>query len=268
MKYLIRFEDTYGLCDIFCAVRGIHYLELDKCASIQMLDSNTYINFGLGIQSCISFNKSEVAEISRLKIDQILVALDVDDLSGNKHQLLQDYDFEFQFNRTKKKLASAGCGNVKIKFILAAYAAETLELYQYIVPSLFGDGKMERLVHSIDTNELHLIILSSLCGGVFDKDAKKTRNFLDIDKLKRNVAGVDCVNTEIMRWIASGCDIGIGYSENDAKIKLKSLNNRFRQYLSDQRPVLSVGIDGRVRTINLGDRLFDIANELGIKMRK
>lgn len=137
MKYLIRFEDTYGLCDIFCAVRGINYLELNKCASIQMIDSNTYINFGLGIQSCLSFNKSEVAEISRLKIDQILVVLDVDDLSGNKNQLLQDYDFEFQFNRTKKKFVSAGCGNVQIKFILAAYAAETLELYQYIVPSLF-----------------------------------------------------------------------------------------------------------------------------------
>ena len=233
-----------------------------------MLDSNTYINFGLGIQSCLSFNKSEVAEISRLKIDQILIVLDVDDLSGNKNQLLQDYDFEFQFNRTKKKLASAGCRNVQIKFILAAYAAETLELYQYIVPSLFGDGKMERLVHSIDTNELHLILLSSLCRGVFDKDAKKTRNFLDINKLKRNISGVDCVNTEIMGWIASGCNIDIGYSENDVKMKLRNLNAKYKQYLSDPRPVLKIGIDGRVKAINLGDRLFDIANRLGIKMRK
>lgn len=41
MKSLIRFEDTYGLADIFCAAHNIKYIDIRKTNNIIELDKDT-----------------------------------------------------------------------------------------------------------------------------------------------------------------------------------------------------------------------------------
>ena len=48
MKSLIRFEDTYGMTDIFCASRGIDYYDTNLIRKIHKIDDETYISFGFG----------------------------------------------------------------------------------------------------------------------------------------------------------------------------------------------------------------------------
>lgn len=49
LKSLIRFEDTYGIADIFCAVHGTNYLDIGLVRTEMIkMDDNTYIDFGLG----------------------------------------------------------------------------------------------------------------------------------------------------------------------------------------------------------------------------
>ena len=53
MKSLIRFEDTYGMTDIFCASRGIDYYDTNLIRKIHKIDDETYISFGFGNVSCL-----------------------------------------------------------------------------------------------------------------------------------------------------------------------------------------------------------------------
>ncbi|MCM1143980.1 MAG: hypothetical protein NC318_10170 [Blautia sp.] len=49
MKSLIRFEDTYGMTDIFCAIHELKYMDIDNTAMMMNeIMPGLFVDFGLG----------------------------------------------------------------------------------------------------------------------------------------------------------------------------------------------------------------------------
>lgn len=77
MKYLIRFEDTYGMTDLFCKAYNINYSDSTDL-SITRVHGDLYIQKGLGAVAATRICTREVRDIQRLSPDVVLTIFDLD----------------------------------------------------------------------------------------------------------------------------------------------------------------------------------------------
>ncbi|MGN0375750.1 MAG: hypothetical protein ACI4EN_09660 [Butyrivibrio sp.] len=203
MKSLIRFEDTYGLADIFCARRNIPYIDISK-VHLRMIeiDENTFIDFGLGAGWGI-ITTDEIYSIIERGIERIVFVYDMDNESGDKTKIISNTALANKLNNIKELFRKNGF-EIDICCIPVVYAAETIMLHQYISES--GEY-ITGLVNLIDTNIFHLCLLSYFANTGNLKAAKKVRDFLDINSLIHKIKNtdIDDINKELKAWIVDGC---------------------------------------------------------------
>lgn len=91
MKYLMRFEDMYGLADIFCKAYNMEYVrnKLTVTHTSGVLD----LKVGIGASSAIGISKHELEFISRSGYDKVITVFDMDSLGADRNVPLSSYEF-------------------------------------------------------------------------------------------------------------------------------------------------------------------------------
>ena len=267
MKSLIRFEDTYGMADIFCAERGIAYKNVTLSNKIISIGNDEFISFGFGGIPCVEINKQDVVKIIRAGIADITFVIDIDDFNGNKSHILSYDSLCKIFNRTIKAFQKFNY-NINFKFLLITYSSETIMLYQYITDKAID---VESYVHSVNTNLLHLIMIAVLGNRKDTKKAKRVRDYLNITALNNNITNNKSINSEVFEWLLSGCNTTYGYKIGKTRNKLQNIETQFAVYKTCRNRMVSIRhSDGKIIneiTLNLDDKLYEIANQLGIRVR-
>lgn len=180
MKSLIRFEDTYGLCDIYCKIKGIPYENIENAGKILSITDEQFIEFGLGAR-CFKLNNDEIDTIILYDIHELYIVYDLDNEKGNKTKILSEERIIKSYNKIKEEIEKIKAGyELNIMYIPVTWAAETILLYQYIIT---GDTDIENIISTVDTNNLHLYLIGYFSNSRGLKSAKQVRNYLDITKL-------------------------------------------------------------------------------------
>lgn len=226
----MRFEDTYGLCDLFCAIRGLEFLRDTSQVSPVQVSESVYVVNGLGNRGCFSASAYYVAAIESIHPDLILTVFDLD--SGVNHrEIMSSSTFASRASRfesgVKKYLP-----DVKFEYIPTVYAAETIMLYQFM-RDLKLTGAIEELVHNSNTWSFQALILAifNRCDKV--ADAKVMRNYINTGVLLDNMRM--CINTcltlngPILRFLL-GSDFS-GLTLNQTVIFLDTMLSVFKYYL-------------------------------------
>lgn len=77
MRYLIRFEDTYGMCDLFCKANSLPYINTET-QRITQINDNLYVERGFGY--CIrQLTKTTFKKFGKLFKDTTYVMVVGDD---------------------------------------------------------------------------------------------------------------------------------------------------------------------------------------------
>jgi hypothetical protein len=196
MKTLIVFEDTYGIADIYKAIKGIVVDSID----IVSVDDSTDIITGYKNINSISLCGKIKNEIN--KYDLIVSVFDVDKLGGkNKNVIASKTEFS--------KLASRNKGVFTHLYMPIVYNSETVMLYQYLISC--GSMDVVDIVNQNDTFEFQSKVLSEIINlNRQDKSVlsvKKVRNYLDINKLKIGLRVGSNINRFFKNWILNDCCI-------------------------------------------------------------
>ena len=275
MKSLIKFEDTYGMTDIFCKCRGIKYFNPNDRGDIHKISNDTFITFGLGIIDCLKLRHEDINTIASEGITDLVIVIDTDNISGDKTKTLQVTDFRLLAGKLSNKLKSAGFNTINIRFMIIAYSAETILLNQYIASS---DIHTEEYIHKYNinsnrnTNLLQLVLLAALSKQFDTQEAKKVRKYLDIDKLKEIVYSIkNSLNANVFDWILDNCNLKYCYSIKEAEDRVLDISNAFNKFINNGRNNVSITFydrDNNIKTldINLQDRVFDTATALGVRI--
>lgn len=230
LKSLIRFEDTYGLTDIFCARMKIPYIEIyRKQEKMIEITNEIFIDFGLG-SSWGMISTDEAYDIMERGIERIVLVYDMDSLHGDKTSILTNNELQSRINNVKNIFKHTGY-NVEICLIPVVYAAETIMLYQYLTNGT--ENNIQDLVSSVNTWKLHLYLLAYMMGESNTKKAKKVRDFIDINKLILILeeSAVD-LNYLLKQWIINGCNLDSKdlMNEYSALEHLNKVTNHFNKW--------------------------------------
>lgn len=180
MKSLIRFEDTYGLCDIYYKINDIPYENIENAGKIISITDEQFIEFGLGAR-CFKLSNDEIDTIISNDIHELYIVYDLDNEKGNKTKILSEERINKSYNKIKEEIEKIKVGyELSIKYIPVTWAAETILLYQYL-PT--GDTDIENIISTVDTNNLHLYLIGYFSHSRGLKSAKQVRNYLDITNL-------------------------------------------------------------------------------------
>jgi len=249
LKSLIRFEDTYGLTDIFCARNDIDYIDISLISQkLIELKPGLFIDFGLGA-GWGKFSTDEAYAIMERGIERIIFVYDMDNLDGDKEFILQKEQLTQKINDIENIFNGIGY-NVEICFIPVVYAAETLMLYQYL-DDKYGI-RITNVVSSVNTNYLHLCLLSYLIKEVNVKHAKRVRNFLDITKLIEAFKSKypQDINYMTKNWIIDGCNLDEEYifDKYEAIRHLEDTKKLFEKWKNNSNR--EIEIDGHIIKLN------------------
>lgn len=206
MKSLIRFEDTYGMADIFCSANGIvHNFEQNKFYKV---NDNLFIEVGKGITNCIGVTDAYLQDLICEGVDRILFIFDVDNEEGDKNKLLSLNYIRIKTQKVKQKFIREGY-NIKLEFLPVVYSAETIMLYQFIQDSN-PETDVEGIVHKTNTNDFQLLLLAKILGLENTDKAKHFSNYLDFNKLKskitKNMEVRESINKKLFEWILNDCN--------------------------------------------------------------
>ena len=252
LKSLIRFEDTYGLADIFCARRKIPYINIKrKEERMIQITSDLFMDFGLG-QGWGSMSNDEAYSIMERGIERIILVYDMDNLEGDKTKLITQECLKSRIDNINSKFKDIGY-SAEICLIPIVYAAETIMLYQFLRENEDDEEKIFYLVSPTNTNMLHLCLLAYMIGANNYKEAKKVRNFIDINELVngfKDMAEYD-PNDMVKQWIIDGCDAEDQNIFNREQA-LQALEETYRNFVIRKRLNRDtvITIDEIVRTID------------------
>lgn len=249
LKSLIRFEDTYGLADIFCARRKIPYLDISKISErLIEIDNDTFIDFGLG-SGWGRISTDEAYSILERGIERIILVYDMDHLNGDKTKILEVQTLEKRIKDMKQLFKQLGY-NIEILYIPVVYAAETLMLHQFY--ELFNGLQIIELVNLHNTWNMQLCILAYCIGEVELRNAKQCRNFLDIEKLLNRIKDIkeDDLNKNCKKWIVNGCNLNMDdlFNGTDAINHLKQVDDIFENLkVFGTDKYIMIGTEKRIR---------------------
>lgn len=213
MSLLIRFEDVYGMCDIFSGIRHLPFLNKEDRGKITNVADNLYIQHGLSSPKCLILKERNISLFQRLGITSILFVFDVDNGAGRNHDVLS-YD-------NLKKLVDDLCSiseasGIKLYFLPVIYCAETVLLYNYIDTECIGSLFAEDLVSTHDINKFYKYLIAILEGFKSTRKVKNFREYADIDSLVEVLREVITFggylpNRKYFTWLVNGCPPDEGY---------------------------------------------------------
>lgn len=163
MKSLIRFEDTYGLTDIFCAQHKIPYLDISKKQQRMIqVTSELFVDFGLA-SGWTSISNNEAYALMERGIERVIFVYDMDNLKGDKTKILSRESLSSVIKNNRLLFENLAY-SIELYYVPVVYAAETIMLYQYLDEKY--DISVTSLVNSINTNAQHLYLLAYLIVSV------------------------------------------------------------------------------------------------------
>lgn len=248
MPSLIRFEDTYGMTDIFLGISGRPYSIVDPGKhELKALDSDLYINYGLGSRWFI-LTSADITILRKLGITDIYFIFDLDSPAGHNDEILSIPQLEVQLLQIRQSFEKADF-SANLYFMPVVYAAETIALLQYVRECT---GSLTNLVHGSNTKKLHLQLLSAFARCVRDSDAKKFHDFLDAESLVEGVAfnlQDNDLNVKLRRWISASCELDpeYFYNEDDLILHHKQICANYTERLKD------------ALKLQIGDQMLDLS---------
>lgn len=166
----MRFEDMYGLADIFCKAYNMEYVrnKLTVTHTSGALD----LKVGIGASSAIGISKHELEFISRSGYDKVITVFDMDSLGADRNVPLSSYEF--------RKRLPLGLNEDVYKWIPVRCESETVML----LPNI---NNAVKLVNA-RTWEYHVVLLAILHALTPANKAKVFRNYIlssDIANIKQ-----------------------------------------------------------------------------------
>ena len=154
MNSLIRFEDKYGMSDIWYLIND---KEIEKSVINQFnkVDDNTFTQLALTTGGVFLINEDEIAFIKKNHIEQIILVYDLDTLN-NKSQLdLSNNVFRGYLDTLKNSIEKNVNYNIEIKLAPTVWSAETFALYILAYDKVFDKNSPFALnMKQIDAAEL------------------------------------------------------------------------------------------------------------------
>lgn len=154
MNSLIRFEDKYGMADIWYLIND---KEIEKSVINQFnkVDDNTFTQLALTTGGVFLLNEYEIAFIKKNHIEQIILVYDLDTLN-NKSQLdLSNNVFKSYLDTLKNSIEKNVKYNIEIKLAPTVWSAETFALYILAYDKAFDENSPFALnMKQIDAAEL------------------------------------------------------------------------------------------------------------------
>lgn len=263
MKSLIRFEDTYGLADIFYASHKYDYIDINNPIKLIEIEGNTFVEVGRTITGCFLFSEDEIVNLIILGIERVVFVFDLDNPNGIKTEIMNYAFIRKLIDNAKEQFINYGY-NIEFQFIPIVYSAETLLLYQHI-SNRFKETNIESLVHDEDTNKFHLILLAILNKLKRYNHAKRVREFLDIDRLKEKIQlslsmNINNVNKHTLEWILGGCKIEDNHY--DIKEVEDIINEATSIFMENRDKAVDLYIRNKLINTNISFKdLLDILND-------
>ena len=229
MKTLIVFEDTDGISDIYKVIHGITEYGRGLCE----YNEDIILFCGAACVGALALNRELIAVCNKYDIEQVISVFDIDNSNGFCNTVYTPHEFKMQIDKfnvnTKGKLIH--------KFMPVVYNAETVMLYQYIVPE--ENSEVVDIVHNYDTKVFHLKLLEELVDYKNTKiSVKHIAGYLDV---KRLYSGLRCVheceiNYPICNWILNGMPLEDMYflSDEEVQMLLISADKKFRTNLTNK----------------------------------
>lgn len=240
MAYLLRFEDTYGMCDISLGCNGKQYAQTIP-GTIQRYGEFDVI-CGLSISKALYPGKRDIAQEVSEQYTDIITVFDMDNDVKDKSTIRSVEQLSKAIELTSglyRKLGYSG----RLHYVPVIYSAETASLYQFLADdSLSFD--LETLVSKWNTPEMLLMVLAWLNKSGMYTRAKRARDYFNAEKFMQKVRGVlsnqsTCLNATVLGWILDGLKVPT-WNLFDVLVIVTDANVKFSAYLNK-----SVTFNGR-----------------------
>lgn len=186
MSYLVRFEDKYGMYDLFCMLNGIDMsnskVRTDK--TIYNEHKNLYIESSLSNTNCFKVLAETALLLSTKNITDIIVVVDLDASNNDGTTTLMPkhaVDNCRRFRDSVNKINS----NIRIHYVPTVFASETLMLYQFFRKGISEHFVIEDIVHPINTWNFHLLMVAILIECNKLKQAKCVRDYCNTGIIRK-----------------------------------------------------------------------------------
>lgn len=194
MNTYIKFEDTYGMADIFTKIRYDSFLNED-CKKYQ----DCIVRRRLSSPSVLELNNRDIGIICKNKATRIVVVFDMDNTDGLKDKIIDIHKVIEYHNKSEQKLREKGIESI-IEYVPITYAAESISICQFI-----DKFEAEYVMDTYNTTKLHKEILKKLMikRGINVNSIKKTRNFIDKIEQLNGLKSLSGLNTVCTRFITN-----------------------------------------------------------------
>lgn len=217
MNSLIRFEDKYGMADIWHLINGIipEYVKNIKEDNkekntednnirnqFNKINDNTFTQLALTTGGVFLTSEDEIAFIKKNHIEQIILVYDLDTLDNKSKLDLDNSVFKGYLNRLKSRLEKNIDYNIEIKLAPTVWSAETFALYILACDRAFDENSpfaanmkqidAAELIHDKNTPAFQGEIINGYIEYLLkDKNITYLRDMLKhIEKIKYKQVGI------------------------------------------------------------------------------
>lgn len=188
MKRWLRFEDKYGLSDIYCAYHGYEYLD-----SLDDIRGADRLQVGTGNPGCFLLNSNTIAMKHKDGYKQCVVLFDMDPLNNNDIILSADWIQRKVYNYDFVTYAPVvWCAETVLCNSIGVGVDELLHPAKEVCRKL-GSNRTKRFRDVIDRNRIkeqldsyrdktryNRKLLSVICDGDWDTRLQKCWTLLDV----------------------------------------------------------------------------------------
>lgn len=187
LKYYIRFEDKYGVADVFL----MKHNQLSGNVNERVVFSEGTDQFlgrtGLTSLSVYSLRMDELSDLEEFKPDKVICIGDID--GNNGIDIIDIKDVETLCSKFELRVKDI-VPECKVEYVTTVYAAETLLLYKY-VQRFDGLLNLESIVFREYTIRAHEMLAAIMSGVTSYRDIKKFRQLVTPEDI---ICGLELVN--------------------------------------------------------------------------
>ncbi len=253
MNTLMRFEDTYGVKQLFelCAdlrnpeqVEGYQYYRQHKL----------YLHGSLCNPGVFNLGKRDILKFKRLNITKVYIVYDMDSPKGGNNII------DTAFFKEKSSCLVNDCieAGIEVLFIPTVYAAESIGLYSIYC---FGnDIPVYDLWNSDNVSKLHMKLLTSVYE-ITDRQVKHFGFIADISEFKSKLEKAlhfDKFNKTVLKMLLSEAH-GLGYS--DAIEHLEELHEYIKRLSQQSDSILQISEKEQIKIVTTTKGEFKMVNK-------
>lgn len=231
MSVLIRFEDRYGMAELyrFLVFKGQYE---DRYNFKYNEAEDIYVEYGLNSSNVLLLPKGSIRQYENLGIDTVIFVFDMDS-DKNNSELLSVSNVQAAIERNRRLLSEAG-HSIRYLYVPVVYSAETIALYQFYD----GIDSLSNLVNKNNTKLLHTNLLKVVTKIERTKELKKYE-FVDYFKLREKLVefyGMDEYNISSFGLLLQKHDIFL--DEEGVVEFMTQINEHYRYLLTNEDPMV------------------------------